>query len=513
MTLPQPGLCALAWISFAPLLRVCLETERRAAAARAGWLFGIAFYAVAAHWVYSTCRFAGIPVPVAAAAWLALSVASGLPWAALGLISSILGRALPLWAWPWACAILWTALEFIMERTTPGLGLVLLEYTQWKHLAWIQGASWAGPHGLAFLIIAWNALLAAAAAAWRVNGRLPKSLRASGIGVCLALFLWWSYGTAVLQRRAGMEPALSRGPASFAPERTVVVLQPNVDQYQKWDETYADRIRAGFDELLARAAKSKPDLVLWPESSLPGWLEEKENFYWVGNWVRKTQAYHAVGAMTRSERRERNSIVFFDPAGELAGFYHKRRRVPFGEFVPLRGVFEPFVGILAQMGNLEAGPSRPARLTLPWGYAGMTICFEAMFPELSRRSVQIQEGAWPLRLLVNVTNDGWYKDTWAPYQHFYANVFRAVENRVSVLRAANTGISGRIDPFGAVAARSELGMRGTLELRVPQTDPFPRGSFYSRNGDWLGWACVLLAAVIVGAGLLKMRRRGAILGS
>jgi len=96
--------------------------------------------------------------------------------------------------------------------------------------------------------------------------------------------------------------------------------------------------------------------------------------------------------------------------------------------------------------------------------------------------------------LANITNDGWYKETWGPYQHFYVNVFRAIENRVYVLRAANTGISAVIDPWGRVITSLPLNVRGRLDAKIPLKDPFPLRSFYARHGDWFGFLCLILAS-------------------
>jgi apolipoprotein N-acyltransferase len=121
-----------------------------------------------------------------------------------------------------------------------------------------------------------------------------------------------------------------------------------------------------------------------------------------------------------------------------------------------------------------------------------------MFPRLARADAG--RGA---RILVNVTNDGWYKNTWGPYQHFQVNTCRAIENRVTVLRSGNTGISGVIDPWGVVTARLDLNERGRLDAEVPLADPFPRRSFYARHGDWLGALCLLAAAALIAFGLRR----------
>jgi apolipoprotein N-acyltransferase len=148
---------------------------------------------------------------------------------------------------------------------------------------------------------------------------------------------------------------------------------------------------------------------------------------------------------------------------------------------------------------MSPGPKRPPLLTTPFGPTSATICYEAMFPRWAR--LDASRGA---KLLINVTNDGWYKDTWGPSQHFGANVFRAIENRLTVIRSGNTGISAVIDPWGVVTAELPLGARGRLDADVPLSDPFPARSFYSRHGDWLGMLCLLLT--VLGAAACRVRR-------
>jgi apolipoprotein N-acyltransferase len=298
--------------------------------------------------------------------------------------------------------------------------------------------------------------------------------------------------------------------------RRVAILQPNVDQYRKWDKNYAQEIRSNIGELVAAAAQEHPDLILWPESSMPDWLDAPENARWLRNLLKRGQSEQLIGALARADVRRQvasaatppkqtlglsdgpieqyNSAVLFDPAGNEIGEYHKRRLVPFGEFVPWRAVTSKLIDLLNQMEDLDAGSPNQALLPTLLGRLGVTICYEAVFPSLSRSNA-----AAGADVLVNLTNDGWYKDTWAPYQHFYVNIFRSVENRRPVVRAANTGISGVIDPYGAVIARLDLGQRGTLAAAVP-TGLFPGGSFYSRHGDWFGWISLIgtLAAFAAG---------------
>ncbi|MBI4424905.1 MAG: apolipoprotein N-acyltransferase [Elusimicrobia bacterium] len=474
----------LAWLAFVPVLVAARRAASGRRAAQLGWLAGVAYFGVSMHWIYSTCRFAGVPFPVSLIAWSALSCLLALNWGAFAFLARRLAT-LPEAAWPWACAASWSALEFLTGRFTPRVGGDLLGYSQWRFLAWLQPSSWFGPQGLGFLIMAVNAALAL----WWLSRRwarpAPRPLWAAA-GLAAA---WWMAGAAML---AGARPA------SGTPPR-VAILQPNIDQYRKWDAEEADDIRRTLDGLLARAAAARPDLILWPETALPGWLEDPENAAWVAGWARRSGAPQLVGTITADGGVHRNSAVLLDAQGAFAGSYHKRQLVPFGEFVPLRRWLEPYVGILSQMGDFEAGPPVQAPLPTPAGPLGVTLCYEAVFPRWNRLTA-----AAGARLLANLTNDGWYKDTWGPVHHFYANRFRAVENRIPLVRAANTGISAIIDPWGRIVSRLELLKAGVLVGEVPGVGAFPRGSLYARWGDWLGW---LAAAAVLGLLALNERRR------
>ncbi|MBI3289313.1 MAG: apolipoprotein N-acyltransferase, partial [Elusimicrobia bacterium] len=234
---------------------------------------------------------------------------------------------------------------------------------------------------------------------------------------------------------------------------------------------------------------------VWPETAIPRWVSRSEAVPEAVSWALKLGAPQLVGIVARPEggAGPANSAQLIGRGGKSSGFYAKRELVPFGEFVPLRSwvpryVIDRWLMILDNLGDLDAGPREQALIDTAWGKTAVTICYEAMFPRWSRR-----DAARGASLLINITNDGWYKDTWAPHQHFRSNVFRAVENRLTVVRAGNTGISAVIDPWGAVTAELALNERGRLDADVPLEDPFPRRSFYARHGDWFGMACLSLA--------------------
>ncbi len=231
-------------------------------------------------------------------------------------------------------------------------------------------------------------------------------------------------------------------------------------------------------------------MVLWPEAALPWMWPEGGEMPFVSPWARKTGGLHLVGAVSLAAERKFVTAVQVGADGAVRRIYRKRQLVPFGEFVP-SDAFRRFIGILNELGGMSRGPAVQELWDTPLGRTAVTICYEATFPAWSR-----QDAARGARALVNITNDGWYKDTVAPVLHFHANRFRAIENRATVARAGNTGISGLIDPWGRVIATLGLNERGRLDLEVPVGNPFPEGSFYSRRGDWLGALCLALAALL-----------------
>ena len=476
-----------------PLLLAARGAKSAWRAAALGWVAGAAFFALLLHWIYLTCRFAGVPVPVSLLAWAALAAFEGAAWAVFAAGVYRLAR-LPAALRPWACAALWTALEFALARWTPRVGCDLLGYTQWRFLTLLQPASWFGPHALGFLIVATNGVLACSLSPKGERGGVRESvvLLRNAVVVVVLIAAWWLAGTISFRTAPTPHP----NPGVILPqggrEYLVAIIQPNVDQYRKWDESEVVSIRSTFDRLLAQAAQAKPALIVWPETSVPGWLED--NRIWVSSWAARSGVAQLAGALTGQDGFHRNSAVLVDASGRIAGVYHKRELVPFGEYVPFRRYLERWIGILGQMGDLTPGALKQPPLETPIGPVGVTLCYEAIFPRWSR--LNVQAGA---RVLANLTNDGWYKDTWGPLQHFYANRFRAIENRAYVIRAGNTGISAVIDPWGRVTARLDLMKEGVLYGSVPSVDPFPRRSLYSRAGDWFGWLALIaaIAALVI----------------
>jgi apolipoprotein N-acyltransferase len=493
LTFPKPGFTLLAWFALLPLFLRANAVSRREAA-KAGFAAGASFHAVAFFWIYPTCRYAGIPAPAAFFVLLLLASFQALPWAFVGWLGRSLTeeKARSLRPWVWAAA--WTAVFAACERWTPRMPADLLVNTQWSSLSLLQCASWGGPHLLGFVIVLVNASLAEA---W-LDAREPRSgpsVLPLCCGAAAALLLAAHGGWTLLASKGREEGFLWVG-----------VLSPSVDQYEKWDRAKSDRV---WSELLETADARHPmraALVVWPETSVPRWgSPESEPVPEAAAAARSSGAPQLVGLVSHSAEGPHNAAQLIAADGALAGVYRKRELVPFGEYVPFRRLIprwavDRWFGVLDRLEDVAAGEKDQPLLETAWGKASVTICYEALFPRWALRDAR--RGA---RVIVNMTNDGWYRGTWEPSQHFAVNTVRAVETRSWLFRAANDGFSGVFSPWGTLSGGVASRIGGRIDVGVPTSDPWPRGSWYARHGDILGSLCLLATAALSLARLLTRR--------
>ncbi len=186
------------------------------------------------------------------------------------------------------------------------------------------------------------------------------------------------------------------------------------------------------------------------------------------------------------------------PDGTVSGKYDKTHLVPFGEYVPIKR-WLPFIGKMVE----GVGDFKPGKIghTIKWGTyrLGVQICYEIIFPNLARAMVKNNAA-----LIVNITNDAWYGRSSAPYQHFSMAVFRAVENRRSLVRAANTGISGFIDPAGRIKGKTQLFQEDVMARSMPI---ITLKSFYTRFGDVFAVMCLISALCILMLNFAKRKKQ------
>jgi apolipoprotein N-acyltransferase len=282
-----------------------------------------------------------------------------------------------------------------------------------------------------------------------------------------------------------------------APKHKVGVVQGNIKQGDKWNPQIVKDTLERYRRLTSQVQGAR--LIVWPETAAPFFFRPPSDLSrHLEAIARESRGRLLFGSMNfeknPSGERFANSAYLLDLQGQETGRYDKAHLVPFGEYVPLQRLLFFIPKLVPVIGDFATGPAG-ATLPLPEGKVGPLICFESIFPGLSR--AQVQNGA---QLLVNITNDAWFGKTAAAYQHMSMAVLRAVENRVPLARAANTGVSAFIGPDGRILWHSELFVEAAHGLEIPW---LPGGSFYARFGDVFAWACLLLSAL----GLVRVLTR------
>jgi apolipoprotein N-acyltransferase len=283
---------------------------------------------------------------------------------------------------------------------------------------------------------------------------------------------------------------------AVAPSPRIAVIQGNIDQARKWDPAFQIGTTKKYVEMTLEAVPHQADLVVWPETATPFYFGASPKLTrLVTDAVRQAGIRLLLGSpsvqVEAGSHAYYNSAYMVAPDGRATGRYDKVHLVPFGEYVPLKRLLS-FVGkMVAQVGDFSSGEKGR---TLAWGEnepaIGVQICFEIIFPGLSRSLVKNGAG-----VLVNLTNDAWFGKSSAAYQHFSMAVFRAVENRRSLVRCANTGISGFVDPAGRVLTQTALFEDAVLVRAVPV---MTEKTVYTRFGDGLPLVCLILLGVLMG---------------
>jgi apolipoprotein N-acyltransferase len=271
-----------------------------------------------------------------------------------------------------------------------------------------------------------------------------------------------------------------------APTARVAVIQGNINQAAKWDPAFQSATIKTYHRLSLSAKSEKPELMVWPESATPFFLfYDKRPTENVLAGIQQADIDYLIGSPSFIRQDERvtyyNSAYLISPVTKSISKYDKAHLVPYGEYVPFKK-WLPFLGkVVAQVGDFQPGTSGK---TLPWKQNGLgvQICYEIIFPGLSRAMVKNDAV-----LLINITNDAWFGTTSGPYQHFSMTIFRAVENRRSLARAANTGISGFIDPVGRILAATPLLEEAAVTWALPL---IYKKTFYTRFGDLFALACL-----------------------
>lgn len=472
LSFPNFNFWFFAWIGFLPLFLAIQKTTSRFQAFLLAYLTGIIFWAGIIYWLVHVTLLGSIILI------LYLAIYFG----AFGFFfktCSLQPTTYDLLFIP----SLWIILEYIRGYLFTGFPWALLGYSQYLNLPIIQIADITGVWGVSFLIVCMNTAVYSIvccksspfgeASHYAVKEKQKYLLPALFIIISLIYGYYKLYHLRV---------------NTYDLPLKICVIQGNIPQEAKWDSRYMESILKRYSSLTASAAKENPDLIVWPEAASPGILGEDDwVFQEIFSLAKKIKIPLIVGAVVKEGDHYYGSALLVNSSGSIAARYDKLHLVPFGEYIPFKKTF-PFLQTIVPIGDIERGKD----CTVFQGPAKFSVldCFEDTFPELAREFVK--HGA---KFLVNITNDAWYKKTSAPYQHLQASVFRALENRVYLVRAANTGVSGFISPEGKIISLVKNEKGQNLFISGFDTNyiklPLKNYSFYTRHGDIFIAACFL----------------------
>lgn len=508
---------AFCWVALLPLLWALLGNDKTgrplklSQGAILGYLCGFAWYLGNCYWIYQTMYlYGGLAKPIAAGILVLFCLYLGLYHALFATLITAFrrhfGRRTVLVLVPFA----WVAVELARARITgfpwDQLGIALVDNSLLTRLASITGV-----YGLSFVIAGVNAL-------WLARIRIRERrftrpvLTVAGV-VLVVLYVaalhrvhtsTYSKATAhatliqenlkVGAERTGPEPSVQQLIDSFSQ----LSLHPPSSRCNGIPELSSTTciVFSAQSQSVQEASEPTPtNIIVWPEAPAPFAEDDPQFRSGISSLARTAQAPIIVDDLgisrastsTSSHMYDRfNSASFVTPDGNFAGRYDKIHLVPFGEYVPFKR-FLFFAGdLLAEAGNLSAGARRVV-FAYDGHHYGTFICYESTFADEVR--LFVLKGA---DVLVNISDDGWYGDTSAPWQHLNMVRMRAIENHRWVLRATNTGVTAVIDPYGRVTASAPRHIRTALHAGFGYEHDI---TFYTAHGDIFAYLCALITAL------------------
>ena len=496
LSFPRYGHPAVAFVALVPLLVALSGWNGRSGvlpgvSTRRGFTLGLIagfiHYAGTVYWTGATVStFGGLPVFVATlvAGLLALYMAAYI--AVFGAITATLVRrfhASGLWIAP----CVWVTMEYLRGILIGGFPWIPLGNTMVTFLPIAQLASVVGVYGLSIFVALLNTGFTVTAIA---DGRRRLIALGSTLALIAMVSIW-----------GGMR--LSSNALTSGPSITVGLIQGNIAQTDKWNPARAGMILDRYLQLTQQAAQKGAQFIIWPESSTPFYFDDDP----AGNIVRAMTRSIGKPLLLGSDETEPgehphsyNSAFMLDTAGATAAVYRKIHLVPFGEYVPFQRVLF-FVGPLVEAVSAFSAGTRVTMLPVDGHMVSTAICYEVTYPSLAREAVR--QGS---EMLTTITNDAWYGESSAAFQHFEMAMMRAIEQGRYLVRSANTGISGIVDPYGRVLIRTSLFETVAVvgEARFVQAR-----TVYARIGDLAVYLSAAIVMLALAWAFVEGRRRNA----
>ncbi len=496
---PGADLSFLAWVGLIPFLFLIQEVKTGKQLFFFSLLTGFFFHAGLLYWLL----FAS---PWTWEAWFTnVGVVAG-----YFLLSLLMGLYFYMVAWPcWflrrkrnlsfigSLPVVWCAMEYAKSHFYTGFPWGLLGASQYQHLPLIQIAEWTGVYGVGFIVALGNAWLFEILYTFFKKRKKIKLTEFAFPPLLLASVLF--FGFILLNKTESQEKPL-----------TLTLIQGNIPQDIKWSDEYTQYIRDEYRTLTQQALQKggKPDLVIWPETAMPSYLRfEHEDLELVADLIKESRLPFLVGSSDALQVIEKenpvvhyyNTAFLIEPGKGFTQQYNKIHLVPFGEYMPwwlfsLRSLTpaddDYYPGKEYTVFNFKSPFST-------------VICYEDIFPDLVRRFVK-NGATW----LLNLTNDGWFKNSSAPIQHNIHAVFRAVENRVWMVRCTNTGVSCFINPKGKIVSQVQDRSGKNIWLSGWLTDTLyasTKKTFYTQYGDLFSWLMLAISFCAIAVSFIRRK--------
>jgi apolipoprotein N-acyltransferase len=467
----------LAFFALAPLLIAIVESNGAWEAFFHGWIAQTVAWLLMVPWVIRVMsHYGGLPYVTGVLIFIAMSLYLGLFGALFGVVVKKLRLGLRFLPWL-LVPLAWAAVEYARTYLFTGFPWNLIATAIVDYTSLIQIDRFAGPYFAGALIVLPSVILA-----WWATQRPVPIARVLVIGLfSIVLLAWWGTGliAAKLIARPGAGETL-----------TAALLQPNISQEMRWNESNVLQIYERMLNMTLSAADRGAQIVVWPESTVP--LSYTDTAFFRASIEDVSASRHIdviLGSVATDPAQPRSlwNSAFLASGGKTIGHYDKIRLVPFGEYVPLRKMLFFAQKLVHEVGEFTFGTNDyPLAGKLAYGPA---ICYEVVYPQITR--AQTRHGA---SVLVTITNDAWYDGTAAPAQHLWQARLRAIEDDRYLLRAATTGISAFVDPTGALLETLPMGREGTIFAKFQArhtTTP------YVRFGDWFAWTSVVVVLIAI----------------